>query len=99
MREVSSTKTLPLAVTLAVLGAATAYAGERNGQGEEIPGGENGESECSFSGLEDFDFLAPVFPGTVQNWGIIPKAIRDALRLIGLHPGDACSPGKPSEEE
>ena len=92
-------KALPLAGALAIFGAAIAYAGERNGQGEEVPGGENGRSICSYSGLEDFDFEQPVDPGTVQNWGIIPKVVRDFLASIGLHPGDSCSPGKPSEED
>lgn len=92
-------KALPLAGAIAIFGVATVHAGERNGRGEEVPGGENGRSICSYSGLEDFDFLEPVSPGTVQNWGIIPKVVRDMLSLIGLHPGDSCSPGKPADDD
>jgi hypothetical protein len=85
-----------------ILGANMALAGERNGVGDPIPGGDNGRSICSFSGLEDQDhdedgdFDDPVVPGETQNWGSIPKLIRDLLATMGLHPGDACSPGKPS---
>ena len=27
----------------------------------------------------------------VQNWGQIPKVQRDAMSLIGFHPGDSCN--------
>jgi len=37
------------------------------------------------------DFEAPVQPGVVQNWGTIPKEIRDFLATIGEHPGTACN--------
>jgi|SRR5688572_12114112 hypothetical protein len=84
-----------------ILGANSALAGERNGIGNPIPGGDKGRSICSFSGLEDQDddddgdFDGPVVPGETQNWGSIPKLIRDLLAAMGMHPGDACSPGKP----
>ena len=71
-----------------LLGASVSMAGEVNGQGDVVPGGVTGKSACSFSGLEDH----PVDPGTVQNWGIIPKVVRDFLTSIGLHPGEACNP-------
>ena len=48
-------------------------------------------SICSFSGLDDMDFEAPVHPGVVQNWGAIPKDVRDFLATIGEHPGEACN--------
>ena len=88
-----------LAIALGVVGATsgTAFAGERAGSGEPTPVKEHiASSICSFSGLEDMDldddgdFDAPVDPGVVQNWGIIPKDFRDFLASIGAHPGDAC---------
>lgn len=90
------------AITLAVCASwlltNAALAGEINGQGDPVPGGENGRSICSFSGLEDHDFEEPVDPGETQNWGSIPKIVRDFLATLGLHPGDSCSPGKPSDD-
>ncbi len=86
-------------IALGVVGATsgTAFAGERSGNGEATPIKDyTASSICSFSGLEDMDldddgdFDAPVDPGVVQNWGIIPKEIRDFLASIGEHPGDAC---------
>ncbi|MFE7845974.1 hypothetical protein ACFUTX_12385 [Microbacterium sp. NPDC057407] len=60
-----------------------AFAGERAGDGHETPAGEKARSACAFSGLEDFDFGAPVQPGTVQNWGHIPKEARDMFSVRG----------------
>jgi hypothetical protein len=87
-----------------VLTTNSALAGERNGRGEPVPGGDNGRSICSFSGLEDQDHNEngvweenePVVPGVTQNWGTIPKLVRLFLASMGFHPGDSCSPGKPS---
>ena len=45
---------------------------------------------CAFSGLDDMDFESPVQPGVVQNWGNLPKEVRDYLATIGEHPGTAC---------
>ena len=56
--------------------------------------GYNANSICAFSGLDDMDFEAPVQPGVVQNWGSIPKEIRDFLATIGEHPGTACNGSK-----
>jgi hypothetical protein len=54
----------------------SAFAGEVTGSGKGGPDGDGvpggigkAHSECVFSGLEDFDGLLPVSPGTVQNWG------------------------------
>jgi hypothetical protein len=89
---------------LCMLGASSALAGEVNGQGNEIPGGETGRSECSYSGLQD-DPVADegFFRGDrVQSWGQIPKALRDLLTSMGVipHPSEGCNPnGGHSEEE
>ena len=67
-------------------------AGEITGTGNPTPvNGYNANSICAFSGLDDMDFEAPVQPGVVQNWGSIPKEIRDFLATIGEHPGTACN--------
>jgi hypothetical protein len=86
-----------LAVTVSVVSfGGTAFAGESNGSGQggpnkELPGKTgayfNSNSECSFSGLEDFDDTQPTEPGTVQNWGQI---VREAGPLGGV-PGQACN--------
>lgn len=64
-----------------VLGSGTAaFAGERTGTGTPTQGPDHARSLCVFSGLEDFDFEAPVDPGVVQNWG-------DTKREFGLTGG------------
>ncbi len=82
-----------------ILGANAVLAGEVNGKGEPIPGGDKGKSECSFSGQQDDPVVDEgMFRGDrVQAWGQIPKAMRDFLRTIGLLPGDACNPRKASD--
>lgn len=57
-----------------VLGTGSAaFAGERSGTGAETAGPSHANSLCVFSGLEDFDFAAPVQPGVVQNWGHVKQ--------------------------
>jgi hypothetical protein len=59
------------------------------------------KSECAFSGLND-EFLAeqpeegPASDGfgRTQNWGQIPKAVRDEIGPMGARPGDSCNPTK-----
>ena len=87
--------TLVLAGSLA-LGMNTAVAGEVDGKGNPVPGGEKGRSECSYSGQQD-DAAADAgfFRGDrVQSWGQIPKMFRDFLTSIGSNPGNACNPKK-----
>jgi hypothetical protein len=64
-----------LCAALVVSPAAAALAGERTGTGEETAGPTNANSLCVFSGLEDFDFQAPVDPGVVQNWGHVKREL------------------------
>ena len=87
--------TLLLAGSLA-FGMNTATAGEVNGKGKPIPGGEKGRSECSYSGQQDDPVAdAGFFRGDrVQSWGQIPKMLRDFLTSIGSNPGNACNPKK-----
>lgn len=86
-----------IVVALATVGATgtAASAGEITGTGNPTPiNGYNANSICAFSGLDDMDFEAPVQPGVVQNWGSIPKEVRDFLVTIGEHPGTACNGSK-----
>jgi hypothetical protein len=73
------------------LSTGSAHAGEVNGQGNPTGAVGNAQSICMYSGLEDGSEGGPSGPGTAQNWGQIPKAIRDILALQGEHPGDACN--------
>ena len=61
----------------AVIGfGSSALAGEVTGSGKGGPNGDGtpggigrARSACVYSGLEDYDGLAPATPGVVQNWG------------------------------
>ena len=89
MRKVIAGAVLALSV---VIVGGTAFAGERGGNGEPTPiNVYRANSICSFPGLDDMDFEAPVDPGVVQNWGAILKDVRDFLATIGEHPGEACN--------
>lgn len=93
-----------LAGLLVLGGAGTAFGGEVTGSGR---GGPNGDgtpgattvrgdslrtsSICAFSGLADGGEGEPAGPGNTQNWGSIPKAVRDVIATHGEHPGDACN--------
>lgn len=80
------------------MGSNVAFAGEVDGKGNPVPGGEKGKSACSYSGQQD-DPVADegIFKGDrVQSWGQMPKALREFLRSIGSSPGDACNPKKSS---
>ena len=83
---------LAAAIGVVVMSSGTAFAGERGGNGEPTPINDyRSNSICSFSGLDDMDFEAPVDPGVVQNWGSIPPEFRAFLTSIGEHPGQACN--------
>ena len=96
MKKVLTTFVVALGA-MGVVGATggTASAGEITGTGKPTPvNSYNANSICAFSGLDDMDFEAPVQPGVVQNWGSIPKEVRDFLATIGEHPGTACNGSK-----
>ena len=89
-----------LALTMA---ASAVSAGEITGNGrlKDV----NGRSFCAFSGQEDLQWFTddgdtvrlenPVkgVPGHAQNWGQIPKAVRDSFPA-DLHPGISCNPNR-----
>ena len=48
-------------------------------------------SICSFSGLGDLEDDPGRTAAHVQNWGQIPKVVRDEISAFGAHPGDSCN--------
>ncbi|HEU5491247.1 MAG TPA: hypothetical protein VFU84_10680 [Gaiellaceae bacterium] len=92
---------LALAVCTAVAGlsAGSAFAGEVTGNGKKTPIGQASEeggpphasSICSFSGQNDGEPPPGRKAEHVQNWGQIPKEVRDVIAEEGEHPGDACN--------
>lgn len=89
-----------IVAVLMVLGTAGAVsAGEYNGKGEPVPGGVNGRSECSFSGLDiaDEEEMNPpgfddddILPRHVQSYGqLVSVGLKDFLPS----PGMACRGG------
>ena len=93
-----------LALILSAL-ATAGHAGEITGNGKSLKnedGSLNGKSICAFSGLND-DFSGdPTAPGDAgmrtQNWGQLPKAIKELFTSIGLSPGVACNPSRSGGE-
>jgi hypothetical protein len=87
--------TVPAAAgAIILLGMSSASAGEVTGNGNPTPPGTFGHaaSICSFSGLDDGSEGGAGGPGAApQNWGQIPKAVRDMIAAEGEHPGDACN--------
>ena len=83
-----------LAVGVGVGG--TAFAGEDNGSGRGGVDGEgrtgayyNSNSECAFSGLEDFD-QGPSVAGRHPELGPDPQGSAGRDLQFGAHPGDSC---------
>ncbi len=91
--------TLAVCALLLIWATNSAVAGEITGNGKPID--VKGKSECAYSGLQDDpEEDEGVFRGDrVQNWGQLPKAVRDFIRDIGFLPGDACNPAKAGEGE
>lgn len=80
MRKISSA-----IVIAAMLIATPVSAGEVGGNGQYVPGGSNGASACSYSGLNDspddgFGFIQS-FGWVMRTLGIMPRF---------FNPGDAC---------
>jgi hypothetical protein len=79
------------AVAVAAMGAGSAFAGEVTGNGKPTAGPAHANSICAFSGRNDGEPPAGRTAAHVQNWGQIPKAVRDVMATQGFHPGDACN--------
>jgi hypothetical protein len=79
------------AAALAGVGANAALAGEVNGNGKATAAPAHAQSICAFSGQNDGEPPAGRKAAHVQNWGQIPKQVRDVLAMEGSHPGDACN--------
>ncbi len=85
-------RALSVATLLMALTAGSVLGGEVTGNGKPTPINEyQANSICSFSGQNDGNPPDGRTAAHVQNWGQIPKAIRDAIALDGFHPGDACN--------
>jgi hypothetical protein len=90
------------AISAICLCASSAFAGEVTGNGKSLKNADgtlNGRSACAFSGLNDTYSGDPGVPDEdgffrTQSWGQLPKALRDILRQLGMHPGGACNPAK-----
>jgi len=86
-----------LALMLVLGGGTAAMAGEYNGQGGDIKGGDNAHSACHFSGrdLPDDVEMNPepwmnddaVTGGHVQNYGML---VRAGMKGVEGGPGVAC---------
>ncbi|HZW60095.1 MAG TPA: hypothetical protein VFE85_07365 [Woeseiaceae bacterium] len=93
------------AAAVITLGANLALAGEVTGNGKSLKNDDgtlNGSSICAFSGRNDTYSGDPSVPDAdgffrTQNWGQLPRAVRDFLMSIGGGPGDSCKPGAASE--
>lgn len=77
-------------------GAASAHAGETNGNGDPIPGAHNASSACAFSGRDlpdDQENQPPEFNddfvtgGNVQSYG---KFVSHGFKEFVPSPGEAC---------
>jgi hypothetical protein len=73
--------------TISSLGTA-AHAGEITGNGKDTPiRSYTARSICAFSGLNDHTGF---FEGKTQNFGQMPKAVKDEARAQGWSPGYSC---------
>ena len=97
---------LALAMTAATMFVCLSVGGALAGEVKGPPGAENlrhtpigaapdddphAASICSFSGLGDGEDAPGRTAAHVQNWGQIPKVVRDELTTGGAHPGDSCN--------
>lgn len=94
MKKVMIGGLLALGLLLGTGGAA--IAGEYDGRGNPVPGGDQGASACSYSGRDvpdDVEGNPPGFDddvftgGHVQSYGILVKA---GAKGFAPSPGDAC---------
>jgi hypothetical protein len=65
--------------------------GEVTGKGKATAAPKHAQSICAFSGRNDGVPPAGRKAAHVQNWGQIPKQVRDVMATQGFHPGDACN--------
>jgi hypothetical protein len=79
------------AVAVPAVGAGSAFAGEETGKGDPTGIWGHANSICAFSGQNDGEPPPGRTAEHVQNWGQIPKEVRDEIAQHGEHPGDACN--------
>jgi hypothetical protein len=92
-RSLSITLLVALMVTVMVVGATPAFAGEVNGHnGLETAAPSHANSICAFSGLNDYpDGSQSGPPGRTQSYGQDVKSGR--ISPHDFNPGDACRGG------
>ena len=83
MRRICST----LAIA-ALIASAPASAGEIGGNGNSVPGGVNGSSECSYSGLNDTPLDLMGFTQTFASFWRYVIGFMDPS--APWHPGNSC---------
>lgn len=102
MKKTMMTCALALGLVLGSGGAA--MAGEYDGRGGDIRGGDNAHSACHFSGRDlpdDVEGNPPGFDdddvtgGNVQSYGMLVKA---GAKGMAPSPGEACRGNIPHEE-
>jgi|ERR671910_194258 hypothetical protein len=91
MRKNSLLAVAVCTAALAGASASAAFAGEVTGNGDPTAAPEHAQSICAFSGQNDGEPPEGRTAEHVQNWGQIPKEVRDVLATEGSHPGDACN--------
>ncbi len=75
--------TLAIAGALLCSAVTPAFAGEVTGNGKLTPGGDNSQSACHFSGLNDHpDGAEGDFPGKIQNF---PHFLRWLESVLGIN--------------
>ena len=94
----TSTGVALLVAALLAMGANVSIAGEVNGRGEVVPGGQNGRSECSYSGLQDDAAMDEgIFRSDrTQNWGQLTELGRWVFAtFLGITRADqGCNPNR-----
>ena len=80
-------KTTMVLASAALLASVPASAGEYSGSGKYVPGGDNGASECSYSGLNDGDGDGL---GFTQTFAAVLKAMGLDSAARYFNPGLFC---------
>ena len=93
MRKKSILAVAMCTAALAGASASAAFAGEVTGNGDPTAAPDHANSICAFSGQNDGNPPPGRKAAHVQNWGQIPKVVREELTAEGESPGEACRGG------
>ena len=110
LAALAATLVVALSASAAFAGEITGNGRKLTFEGSKWGTGLHARSLCAYSGQEDLQFfqdegtdLIPVenpvkgVPNHSQNWGQIPKAVRDGFPAQ-MHPGMACNPQRSGGE-